>query len=104
MQTLSTTLSTTGFVRDAGRALNLDPSADSFALLFASRDGRVNVYVLWTRNEGQIATARIPSTEGTLSAHDAFGDPVTLRQQGDGWLVEFGHLPVYVVDTEPTSR
>jgi hypothetical protein len=98
MQTLSTTLSTTGFVRDAGRALNMDPSADAFALLFASRDGGVNVYVLWTRNEGQTATARIPSTEGQMSAHDAFGDPVTLQQQGDVWVVQFGHLPVYVVD------
>lgn len=98
MQTLSATLGETGFVRDAGGEPVLE--GDGYALLFASRDGRVNVHVLWTRSEGQTAVARIPKTGGQVAAHDAFGEPVSLEESAEAYTVSFGFLPLYVVDVE----
>jgi hypothetical protein len=97
LQTLSSTLGDTGFVRDDSNALGLAPGGH--ALVFAARDGHTRVYVLWTVYDEVTLTALVPTAGDAVTTFDALGVTQPHTREAGAVAVEVRSLPLYVVLT-----
>ncbi len=104
LQTLSSTLGDTAFTQDVTDSLELDLGAH--ALRFASPDGLRTVTVLWTVDDSETRTVRVPVGEGggQVSVIDILGEPVVTQPSGDGVELPVTYLPRYVVEVRESSR
>jgi hypothetical protein len=96
LQTLAATLGQTAYVADVTEQVGLDLGAH--AMRFASRDAQMVVTVLWTADDTETRTARVPVQGDPVRVIDLLGDPVEPVDYEGGVEVPVTFLPRYVLD------